>query len=90
VRALLTDAATLHHHHPVGFGRLAQPVRDDERRPPVEHRLRGPFEPVGDARPGLGGYTSVSSFIAAFKRRFGVTPARYAADPQRARGVPGR
>lgn len=26
------------------------------------------------------GYTSVSSFIAAFRRRFGVTPARYAAD----------
>lgn len=30
------------------------------------------------------GYTSVSSFIAAFRRRFGVTPARYAADLSRA------
>jgi AraC-like DNA-binding protein/quercetin dioxygenase-like cupin family protein len=29
------------------------------------------------------GYTSVSSFIAAFRRRFGVTPARYAADLSR-------
>jgi AraC-like DNA-binding protein len=34
------------------------------------------------------GYTSVSSFIAAFKRRFGVTPARYAADLRRTREGP--
>jgi AraC-like DNA-binding protein/quercetin dioxygenase-like cupin family protein len=36
------------------------------------------------------GYTSVSSFIAAFKQRFGVTPARYAADLRRTRGESGR
>ena len=33
---------------------------------------------VQDAAARVG-YTSVSSFIAAFRRRFGVTPARYAA-----------
>jgi AraC-like DNA-binding protein len=36
-------------------------------------------EPVQAAAIRVG-YTSVSSFIAAFRRRFGVTPARYAAD----------
>lgn len=31
---------------------------------------------------------SVSSFIAAFKRRFGVTPARYAAQAAKSRNSP--
>ena len=36
------------------------------------------------------GYTSVSSFIAAFKRRSGVTSARYAANLRQDRGIRNR
>lgn len=42
---------------------------------------------VQDAAQHVG-YTSVSSFIAAFKRRFGVTPARYAAQAANSRNSP--
>ena len=42
---------------------------------------------VQDAAARVG-YTSVSSFIGAFRRRFGVTPARYAADVRHGHSAP--
>ena len=37
-RAVLDDAAALHHQHPVGDRHRRQPVRDDHRRPPGQDR----------------------------------------------------
>jgi len=49
-------------------------------------RLLAEGASVGDAGIAVG-YVSTSSFIAAFRRRFGLTPARYAAEA-RGRSTP--